>query len=66
MSNGDISVYTIITRDYGVVRKLSGLPGHKIYIIVLYPRNTRSIGPLLGQLKRYYNVNYKKGEPIIL
>ena len=66
MSNGESYAYTVITRDYHVVRRLAGVKGHKVYIVILYSPQPQALGGLLGQLRKHYNVNYRKGEPIIL
>lgn len=63
----NITVYTVITTDYNVVRKLSGQKGSKVYIVIIQTREPRRIAGLLSGMRRYYNIiNVKKGEPIIL
>ena len=64
--NDGVTVYTVITRDFNVVRKLMGVRGQRLYIVIIYTKDNKRTGPLLGQLKRYYGIEFKKGEPIIL
>ena len=59
-------VYTVITQDYSVVRRIAGLKASKVYVVIVYADNPRKVGGFLAGMSKHYNIRYKRGEPIIL